>query len=127
MLIGVKNFLEIVNENWTTILVIIGLLITLYQKARAFIIKTDDEKIQIAKDQIKEIILKMVSDAELDFTDWNKAGAIKRSEVISKIYEMYPVLSRAVDQKELISWIDMEINTSLETLKNIIDDNSKEG
>lgn len=127
MLNGIKNFLEFLNANWTVIAVLLGLAVALIQKVKVFIGKTDEEKIQIAKKQIKEIMLKMVSEAELDFEDWNKAGAIKRSQVISQIYEMYPILSKVIDQNELIKWLDMEINTSLQTLEDIIDVNKDEG
>ena len=127
MLNGIKNFLEFLNANWTVIAVILGLVVALIQRVKAFIGKTDDEKIQIAKKQIKEIMLKMVSEAELDFDDWNKAGAIKRSQVISQIYEMYPILSKVIDQNEFIKWLDIEINTSLQTLKDIININKDEG
>lgn len=127
MLNGIKNFLEFLNANWTVIAVLLGLAVALIQRVKAFIGKTDEEKIQIAKKQIKEIMLKMVSEAELDFDDWNKAGAIKRSQVISQIYEMYPILSKVIDQNELIKWLDMEINTSLQTLEDIIDVNKDEG
>ena len=127
MLNGIKNFLEFLNANWTVIAVLLGLAVALIQRVKAFIGKTDEEKIQIAKKQIKEIMLKMVSEAELDFEDWNKAGAIKRSQVISQIYEMYPILSKVIDQNELIKWLDMDINTSLQTLEDIIDVNKDEG
>lgn len=127
MLNGIKNFLEFLNANWTVIAVLLGLAVALIQRVKAFIGKTDEEKVQIAKKQIKEIMLKMVSEAELDFEDWNKAGAIKRSQVISQIYEMYPILSKVIDQNELIKWLDMEINTSLQTLEDIIDVNKDEG
>lgn len=127
MLNGIKNFLEFLNANWTVIAVLLGLAVALIQRVKVFIGKTDEEKIQIAKKQIKEIMLKMVSEAELDFEDWNKAGAIKRSQVISQIYEMYPILSKVIDQNELVKWLDMEINTSLQTLEDIIDVNKDEG
>lgn len=127
MLYGIKNFLEFLNANWTVIAVILGLAIAIIQRIKAFIGKTDDEKIRIAKRQIKDIMLKMVSEAELDFDDWNKAGAIKRSQVISQIYEMYPILSKVIDQNEFVKWLDIEINTSLQTLKDIININKDEG
>ena len=127
MLNGIKNFLEFLNANWTVIAVLLGLAVALIQRVKAFIGKTDEEKVQIAKKQIKEIMLKMVSEAELDFEDWNKAGAIKRSQVISQIYEMYPILSKVIDQNELVKWLDMDINTSLQTLEDIIDVNKDEG
>ena len=91
-----------------------------------FVGHTNEERIMIDKQQIKETILKMILDAELDFNDWNKAGSIKRSQVISMIYEKYPILSKAVNQSDLIAWIDMEINESLKTLKEVVENNKVE-
>ena len=121
MLNGIKNFLQIINDNWVTICVIISLAISAFQKIKGFIQKSDAEKIEIAKKQIREIMLKMVSDAEADYDEWNKSGKIKRSQVIKKIYEMYPVLAKAVDQEELTAWIDAEIDASLGTLNTLIE------
>lgn len=121
MLNGIKNFLQIVNDNWVTICVIISLAISAFQKIKGFIQKSDAEKIAIAKKQIRETMLKMVSDAECDYDEWNKSGKIKRSQVIKKIYEMYPILAKAVNQDELTAWIDAEIDASLGTLNTLIE------
>lgn len=118
---GIKNFLQIINDNWTTITVIIGLAIGAYQKIKAYAQKDNEEKIAIAKKQIRETMLKMVSDAECDYGEWNKSGKIKRSQVIKKIYEMYPILAKAVNQDELTAWIDGEIDASLGTLNALIE------
>lgn len=122
---GLKNFLMFVYQNWTLICVCIGLVIGIYQKAKAFFDKSTDEQIAIAKKQIKEIMLKMVSEAEIDYDEWNKAGSIKRSQVIKKIFELYPILSKAVDQQSVINWIDFQIDNSLETLAEVIKANDK--
>ena len=121
MLNGIKNFLQIINENWVTICVIISLAISAFQKIKGFMNKTNEEKIAIAKKQIREIMLKMVSDAECNYSEWNKSGEIKRSQVIKKIYEMYPILAKAVNQDELTAWIDAEIDASLGTLNTLIE------
>lgn len=121
MLNGIKNFLQIINDNWTLITVIIGLAIGAFQKIKVYVQKTDEEKIAIAKKQIRETMLKMVSDAESDYGEWNKSGKIKRSQVIKKIYEMYPILAKAVNQDELTAWIDAEIDASLGTLNTLIE------
>ena len=70
-------------------------------------------------------MLKMITTAEIDFADWNEAGTIKRAQVIRDIYERYPILEKAVDQDEVIAWIDEEINNSLKTLRKIVKENTK--
>ena len=120
MLDGLKNFLSFMNDNWTTIVVIISLLVALYQKVRSLISKSNEEKIASAKAQIKEIVLKLITDAEIDYEHWNKTGSIKRSQVIQKIFEEYPILAKAVDQKVVIAWIDEFIDESLKELRKVI-------
>lgn len=112
-----------INDNWTTIIVIIGLLIGLIKKIQSFLSKTDEQKIEIAKSQIKETMLKMIATAEQDYEAWNEAGSIKRSQVIKQVYEKYPVLSKAINQKQMIAWIDEQINNSLKTLRKVIKQN----
>jgi len=120
---GIQNFLSLINDNWTTIIVIIGLIIALAKKIKNYINLTDDEKIEIAKTQVSETILKLISDAELDYNEWKQAGSIKRSQVIQDIFEKYPILSKVTDQKDLVEWIDKEIDNALEELRTIIEKN----
>ena len=82
------------------------------------------EKIEIAKKQIQTTILKMISDAEVDWQEWSKAGSIKRAQVIKQIYEEYPILSKVVDQKALTEWIDEQIDSALDTLREIVKTNA---
>ena len=65
--------------------------------------------------------MKLVADAEEDYSDWASAGAIKRSQVIDLIYKEYPILEKVVDQDSLIQWIDEQIDSALPTLREIIE------
>lgn len=123
---GIQNFLQIINDNWTTILVIIGLLLALWKKINSYRKLSTDQKIAIAKKQISENILKLITQAEKDYAEWEKAGSIKRSEVISEIYKEYPILAKVVNQEELVKWIDEQIDNALPTLRDIIKQNEKD-
>lgn len=125
MLNGIKNFLEIINENWTTIMVIIGLTVGICKKIKTYINKSDEEKLNIAKRQIHEIALQLVTEAENDYDRWDKAGSIKRSQVVEKLYKNYPILSKFAEQDELLSWIDDELDNALVELKEVINANKK--
>jgi len=120
---GINNFLRFLNDNWTSIVVCVGLLVGLYRKIKAFILKTDAEKIEIAKTQVYQTILRIVTKAELDFEDWNSAGSVKRSQVIQEIYNRYPILGKILEQDEVIAWIDDLINDSLTELEAINEKN----
>lgn len=122
---GIQKFLSLINDNWTSVMVIIGLILAIYKKAKVYFSKSNDEKISIAKVQIKERMLKMITDAEIDFEEWNQAGSIKRSQVIGEIFEKYPILSKSINQQEVISWIDEEIDNSLKTLREVVANNGE--
>lgn len=123
---GIENFLNYVSDNWVSILVVIGVTISIIKMVAKFIQLDNDEKINIVKKQVKETMLKLITEAEIDFDEWNKAGSIKRSKVIADIYEKYPILSKAASQEVVIAWIDSEINSSLKTLREILKENKKE-
>lgn len=122
---GVKNFLEFVNENWTTIIVIIGLVIAVTKKAINYFSKSDEEKIAIAKKQIQETMLKLITDAEENYNEWKQAGSIKRAQVIDELFANYPILSKVTNQEDLIKWIDDVIDESLITLREIVENNKQ--
>lgn len=123
LLDGIQNFLTFINDNWTSIMVIIGLAISIAKKAKDYFAKSDDEKISIAKAQIHESMLRMITDAEINYEEWTKAGSIKRSQVIEEIFISYPILSKVIKQEELVKWIDDEIDNALTELRKIIDIN----
>nr|DAK25328.1 MAG TPA: holin [Caudoviricetes sp.] len=123
---GIKNFLSLINDNWTTILVIVGLALALWKKIESYSKLSTNKKIEIAKKQISENILKLITQAEKDYAEWEKAGSIKRSEVISEIYKEYPILAKVVNQEELVKWIDEQIDNALPTLRDIIKQNEKD-
>lgn len=117
---GIQNFLSFINENWTSIIVITGLAIATAKKVKDYFSKSDEEKIAIAKAQIHEMILKLISDAEADYENWNKAGSIKRSQVMKEIFTQYPILSKVVNQEHFMQWLDHEIDNALATLEDIV-------
>ena len=123
---GVKNFLQFVNDNWTMIAAIFLLAMAVIKKAIDFFGKSNKEKISIVKKQIRESMLKFVTEAEIDYQEWISAGKIKRSQVINLIYEKYPVLSTVADQDDLIAWLDVMIDEALSMMREIFEQNAEE-
>lgn len=124
ILTGIQNLLRYLNDNWTAIIIIIGLSLSLAKKIADYINKTDEEKIEIAKSQIKESMLKLVTDAEEDYKEWVSSGSIKRSQVIEEIFLKYPILSKVTDQDSLIIWIDEAIDQALKTMRSVFENNA---
>ena len=126
MLTGIQNFLQFINDNWTAIIIIIALGLSIALKIKNLFTKGKNGQIEIAKAQIKQIILKLITDEEIDYNDWAKSGSIKRAQVIQQIYTDYPILAKVTDQETLIAWIDAEINNSLKELRKIVAENTTE-
>lgn len=126
ILTGIQNFLLFINEHWTEIIVIIGLALVLYKRVKNYLSKTNEEKIEIAKKQIKETVLRLVTDAEVDYKEWVKAGAVKRAQVVEEIFLMYPILAKVTNQTELVAWIDEIIDEALETMREIFAENKEQ-
>lgn len=121
---SIQNFLQFINDNWTAVVIIVALIVSIANKAKELFNKSDDEKIAIAKKQIQEIMLKLVTDAEIDWQEYKKAGSVKRAQVIDEIFEMYPILSKVTDQNTLISWIDETIDDALKTMRDLFAENN---
>lgn len=125
ILTGIKNFLDLINQNWTLITVIIGLGILVFRKVKNYLSLSEQEKIDLALKKIRITALKLVTDAENNYQDWIKAGSIKRSEVIDRIFEKYPVLNSVTDCESLIASIDNIIDEALEVMRDVIEKNTQ--
>ena len=124
LLNGIKNFLELINENWTLITVCIGLGILAYGRIKNYLSLSKEQKVNIALNQIRNTALKLVTDAEEDYEHWVKAGSIKRSQFIKQIYADYPILSKVVDQETLMEKIDIIIDDALDEMRRVIEENT---
>ena len=123
ILVGIKNFLDLINQNWTLITVIIGLGILVFKKVKSYVSLSEQEKIDLALEQIRITALKMVTDAEKEYDKWVKAGSIKRAEVIEKIFKDYPILSKVTNQETLIKNIDNIIDEALNEMRKVFETN----
>ena len=120
---GIYNFLNFLNNNWTMICAIVVLALAITKKAKEFFSKSQNEQLAIAKAQIKEVMLRLVTEAESDYYTWISAGAVKRSQVIDEVFAMYPILSKVSNQEEIIAWLDDTIDDALKTMRKIFEEN----
>lgn len=123
VLIGIQNFLNFINENWTMIAAIITVAVVIIKKAKSYFSLSQEEQIEVAKAQISEIMLMLVTEAEQDYLQWVSAGAVKRAQVIDRIFTMYPILSHVTNREALIYWIDCVIDDALKTMRKIFEEN----
>lgn len=121
---AINNLLRFLQENWTAIVILFAAAVALGQRIRSINGKSKEEKIDAAKQQVAQVVLKLVTDAEVNYEKWNEAGSIKRSQVIQEIYARYPVLATIADQDAVVAWIDALINDSLKTLREVFEKNA---
>lgn len=121
---AINNLLQFLQENWTAIVILFAAAVALGQRIRSINGKSKEEKIDAAKQQVAQVVLKLVTDAEVNYEKWNEAGSIKRSQVIQEIYARYPVLATIADQDAVVAWIDALINDSLKTLREVFEKNA---
>ena len=125
ILTGIQKFLGFINDNWVMIASVITAGVVIFKKAKTYLNLSNEEKIEIAKAQIKEVMLTLVTQAECDYFEWKNAGSIKRSQVIDEIFAMYPILSCVTNQEEIISWIDDMIDVALEKMREVFEQNKE--
>lgn len=122
---AIMRLLTWIRDNWTAIIAIIGLMYAIYLKAKKtwedWQKMTEEEKqkelekqIEAAKKILAELILSLVSRAEIEWKDeGSKLGPIKRAQVIEEVFEQLPVLTYVTDQEELLAYIDELIDKAL--------------
>ena len=81
---------------------------------------SSEDKIKVILRIVKAEILKYMSDAEVEWKDYEKSGIIKKSQVISKIYEKYPTLADYVDQEWLICQIEKIIEDNMNNMNSVL-------
>lgn len=120
---GIKNFLFLVNDNWTAIIVIVGVVLAFIKKVNNYRKLSTEQKIEIAWSQLKESILGWCSEAEAKWTidkQLGSAGQIKRSEVVAKVFEQYPILQTITNQEEVLKKIDDIIDEALDEVRKVV-------
>lgn len=130
---SLQKTLQFIVDNWSQIIIILTLILTIYTKLKNFIEdwknKTEEEKkaeaekafnkaVETAKKALADYILILVSKAEIDWqSEDGKLGKTKRAQVIEEIYKKYPVLEQVEDKKELLEYFDNLINEALKIVR----------
>lgn len=123
MMEGLLKLINFTIDNWSVIVAFLIVISAGVIQMKKFFAKSDEEKIKIAKQQIKECIMDYIGRAEFDYEDMIQAGSIKRAQVIKEIFKEYQVLNKVIDQESVITFIDETINEGLKELRKIIAEN----
>lgn len=80
-----------------------------------------DEQIDQIKKVLEEIIVSYVQAQEEEFLGYNGMGEIKRANVISMIYDKFPILKKYTDQEMIIDLIDEMIDDALIDVRDLVE------
>ena len=108
------------DSAWSIFLVLLGIFIFLYNKITNYMKLTKEQKVEAALKVVKAELLKLMSDAEIEWQDFNKSGEIKKSQVISEIYKKFPFLAEYISQDELTEKIGEMIEEQKAKMDEII-------
>lgn len=114
----IKNTLELIVEHWSDIIIIIGLLLVIGRKIKTYMSKSNDEKIELAWNLLSEKMLGFVSEAEVEWG--SETEKIKRSVVIDKVFEQFPILAEITDRETVIKKVDELIDEALVEMRKIL-------
>lgn len=119
---GINNTINLITQNWSTIVAIIGLCFLGYVEVKKYLKMSDEEKVQAALKAIKPQLIKLMSEAEIRWNDYKKSGELKKATVIQKIYEQFPMLKTYKSQEELIKMLEDMIDEQMKNMNKIIND-----
>lgn len=120
---NIETLMNTILGNWMLALAIIVVVAIQCLKVKKLAADPKTAQLATVKKQIAQVVLALVAEAERDYSGIVGAGAIKRSQVLEKLFETYPILSVAVDQRELLEWIDDAIDASLRQLREVLEAN----
>lgn len=121
ILVGVHNLLNLIEQNWTLIIIVVGLGIKVSKDIKAYIELSEQEKIDLALANLKEIMVVWCTEAEIGWSEYKKSGSVKRAEVINRIFQEYPILLKVTNQEQLIETIDNLIDEALVEVRKLVD------
>ena len=114
------DIISFLDSAWSIFIVLLGIFIFLYSKITNYIKLSKEQKVEAALKVVKAELLKLMSDAEIEWQEFNKSGEIKKSQVISEIYKKFPFLAEYISQDELIEKIGEMIEEQKAKMDEII-------
>ena len=113
---------DFITNYWSFFILIICLFVIVTETIEKFKGMSEEQRIEALMKLIKELIIKLMADAEINWSEITKSGKIKRAEVISEVYKQYPILSTFKDQEAIIAEIDKMIDEAVDEVEKFVYD-----
>ena len=116
----VNNVVNSLSNSLPTIIIVIAIIIGVVRMVIKYSKMTKEERVNTALKVIKEELLKLMSDAEIEWEDYKKSGELKKSQVLKEIYSQFPFLATYIDQDTLVNKLYELIDNEMENMNKII-------
>lgn len=116
----VNNVVNSLSNSLPTIIIVIAIIIGVVRMVIQYSKMTKEERVNTALKVIKEELLKLMSDAEIEWEDYKKSGELKKSQVLKEIYYQFPFLATYIDQDTLVNKLYELIDNEMENMNKII-------
>lgn len=116
----VNNVVNSLSNSLPTIIIVIAIIIGVVRIVIQYSKMTKEERVNAALKVIKEELLKLMSDAEIEWEDYKKSGELKKSQVLKEIYSQFPFLATYIDQDTLVNKLYELIDNEMENMNKII-------
>nr|DAN38507.1 MAG TPA: hypothetical protein [Caudoviricetes sp.] len=120
LMTGFNNFIHLIQSQWTNIVVVIAIIATVVKTALSYSSMTEEQRVQSALKVVKEELMRLMCQAEIQWKDYKKSGDLKRSQVIKDIYNQFPFLSKYMDQDKLVKTIYEMIDKQMDNMDNLL-------
>ena len=120
LMTGFNNFIHLIQSQWTNIVVVIAIIATVVKTALSYSSMTEEQRVQSSLKVVKEELMRLMCQAEIQWKDYKKSGDLKRSQVIKDIYNQFPFLSKYMDQDKLVKTIYEMIDKQMDNMDNLL-------
>ena len=117
-----KSILEIGNAYDVAVVLIVLVLAILagIREYKKYMNMSKEDRLKAILTIVKKEVLELMCSAEEIYSEYEKSGKLKESNVISEIYEKFPVLSEFKNQDEIIDIISGFIKDEMDSMNKIV-------
>ena len=117
-----KSILEIANAYDVAVVLIVLVLAILagIREYKKYMNMSKEDRLKAILTIVKKEDLELMCSAEEIYSEYEKSGKLKESNVISEIYEKFPVLSEFKNQDEIIDIISGFIKDEMDSMNKIV-------
>ncbi len=117
-----KSILEIANAYDVAVVLIVLVLAILagIREYKKYMNMSKEDRLKAILTIVKKEVLELMCSAEEIYSEYEKSGKLKESNVISQIYKKFPVLSEFKNQDEIIDIISGFIKDEMDSMNKIV-------